>query len=66
MIQICPPNSYFLKSKDISTWSAKDVADSVLADKSALVFFPPSLNSRNLTLLNAYSINSGYSVIVCT
>ncbi|XP_057494082.1 uncharacterized protein LOC130779446 [Actinidia eriantha] len=28
--------STFLKSKDKSTWSAKDVADSVLSDKSAL------------------------------
>lgn len=36
--QIAPPNPVFLKSKDKSTWSAKDVADSVLADKSALVF----------------------------
>ncbi|XP_055820649.1 psbP domain-containing protein 5, chloroplastic isoform X3 [Solanum dulcamara] len=31
-----PPNSQFLKSKEKSTWSAKDVADSVLSDKSAL------------------------------
>ncbi|KAK4388897.1 PsbP domain-containing protein 5, chloroplastic [Sesamum angolense] len=30
------PNSLFLKSKDKTTWSAKDIADSVLADKSAL------------------------------
>ncbi|KAK4490936.1 hypothetical protein RD792_001656 [Penstemon davidsonii] len=35
-VTIGPPNSLFLKSKDKSTWSAKDVADSVLADKSAL------------------------------
>ncbi|KAG8375521.1 hypothetical protein BUALT_Bualt10G0108400 [Buddleja alternifolia] len=35
-VSIGPPNSLFLKSKDKSTWSAKDVADSVLADKSAL------------------------------
>ncbi|KAL8521964.1 hypothetical protein ACS0TY_012204 [Phlomoides rotata] len=35
-VSIGPPNSFFLKSKDKSTWSAKDVADSVLADKSAL------------------------------
>ncbi|GER39663.1 PsbP domain-containing protein 5 [Striga asiatica] len=35
-VSIGPPNSLFLKSKDTSTWSAKDVADSVLADKSAL------------------------------
>ena len=37
LIQIGPPNSQFLKSKDKSTWTAKDVADSVLADKAALV-----------------------------
>lgn len=36
-IQIGPPNSQFLKSKEKSTWTAKDVADSVLSDKSALV-----------------------------
>lgn len=36
-IQIGPPNSQFLKSKDKGTWTAKDVADSVLADKAALV-----------------------------
>ncbi|KAF7151324.1 hypothetical protein RHSIM_Rhsim02G0187100 [Rhododendron simsii] len=35
-VTIGPPNAEFLKSKDKSTWSAKDVADSVLADKSAL------------------------------
>ncbi|PIM97482.1 Photosystem II [Handroanthus impetiginosus] len=35
-VTIGPPNSLFLKSKEKSTWSAKDVADSVLADKSAL------------------------------
>ncbi|XP_039057909.1 psbP domain-containing protein 5, chloroplastic-like isoform X2 [Hibiscus syriacus] len=31
-----PPNIQFLKSKDKKTWAAKDVADSVLSDKSAL------------------------------
>lgn len=35
--QIGPPNLVFLKSMDKSTWNAKDVADSVLSDKSALV-----------------------------
>ncbi|KAL8063453.1 hypothetical protein ABFX02_01G026900 [Erythranthe guttata] len=35
-VTIGPPNPLFLKSKDKSTWTAKDVADSVLADKSAL------------------------------
>lgn len=44
MTQIGPPNSLFLKSKDKTTWSAKDVADSFLADKSAVVFAPVSLN----------------------
>ncbi|KAA3481199.1 psbP domain-containing protein 5, chloroplastic isoform X3 [Gossypium australe] len=32
-----PSNVQFLKSKDKKTWAAKDVADSVLSDKSALV-----------------------------
>ncbi|XP_073014933.1 psbP domain-containing protein 5, chloroplastic isoform X2 [Primulina eburnea] len=36
LVQIGPPNSLFLRSKDKSTWSPKDVAESVLADKSAL------------------------------
>lgn len=35
-VTIGPPNPEFLKSKDKSTWKAKDVADSVLSDKSAL------------------------------
>lgn len=35
-VTIGPPNSQFLKSKDKGTWTAKDVADSVLADKAAL------------------------------
>ncbi|XP_047969709.1 psbP domain-containing protein 5, chloroplastic-like isoform X1 [Salvia hispanica] len=35
-VSIGPPNPLFLKSNDKSTWSAKDVAESVLADKSAL------------------------------
>lgn len=37
--QIGPPNPTFLKTTDKSTWTAKDVADSVLSDKSALVTF---------------------------
>jgi hypothetical protein len=37
LIQIGPPNSQFIKTKDKKTWTAKDVADSVLSDKSALV-----------------------------
>lgn len=35
-ITIGPPNPTFLKSADKTTWEAKDVADSVLSDKSAL------------------------------
>ncbi|MFS7913415.1 putative photosystem II [Helianthus anomalus] len=35
-ITIGPPNPTFLKTTDKSTWTAKDVADSVLSDKSAL------------------------------
>nr|AKM76455.1 DUF1795-like photosystem II reaction center PsbP family protein [Erodium trifolium] len=35
-VSIGPPNFQILKSMDKSTWTAKDVADSVLADKSAL------------------------------
>ncbi|XP_021276942.1 psbP domain-containing protein 5, chloroplastic isoform X2 [Herrania umbratica] len=35
-VSIGPPNIQFLKSKDKKTWAAKDVADSVLSDKSAL------------------------------
>lgn len=38
-LQIGPPNPTFLKSTDKSTWEAKDVADSVLSDKSALVIY---------------------------
>ncbi|KAJ1411015.1 PsbP family [Sesbania bispinosa] len=35
-VTVGPPNSGFIKSKDKSKWTAKDVADSVLADKSSL------------------------------
>uniref|UniRef100_A0A0F7GXH4 Photosystem II reaction center PsbP family protein n=1 Tax=Hypseocharis bilobata TaxID=253189 RepID=A0A0F7GXH4_9ROSI len=35
-VSIGPPNFQFIKSKDKSTWTAKDVADSVLSDRSAL------------------------------
>ncbi|KAL5783205.1 hypothetical protein ACOSP7_008234 [Xanthoceras sorbifolium] len=35
-VAIGPPNFELMKSKDKSTWRAKDVADSVLSDKSAL------------------------------
>lgn len=37
LVQIGPPNSRFLTSNDKNSWKAKDVADSVLSDKSALV-----------------------------
>ncbi|KAK7352759.1 hypothetical protein VNO80_18187 [Phaseolus coccineus] len=35
-VTIGPPNASFIKSKDKSKWGAKDVADSVLADRSSL------------------------------
>ncbi|CAH8281705.1 unnamed protein product [Eruca vesicaria subsp. sativa] len=35
-VSIGPPNPSFLTSKDKKAWTAKDVADSVLSDKSAL------------------------------
>ncbi|KAH7524774.1 hypothetical protein FEM48_Zijuj06G0154900 [Ziziphus jujuba var. spinosa] len=35
-VSIGPPNSVFIKSQDKKAWTAKDVADSVLSDKSAL------------------------------
>nr|AKM76475.1 DUF1795-like photosystem II reaction center PsbP family protein [Pelargonium transvaalense] len=35
-VSIGPPNFQIIKSKDKSSWTAKDVADSVLSDKSAL------------------------------
>ncbi|XP_071917511.1 psbP domain-containing protein 5, chloroplastic-like isoform X1 [Coffea arabica] len=35
-VSIGPPNAQILKSNEKSAWSAKDVADSVLADKSSL------------------------------
>ncbi|XP_027355219.1 psbP domain-containing protein 5, chloroplastic [Abrus precatorius] len=35
-VTVGPPNSRFIKLKDKSKWSAKDVADSVLADRSSL------------------------------
>ncbi|WVZ19350.1 hypothetical protein V8G54_006672 [Vigna mungo] len=36
-VTIGPPNASYIKSKDKSTWTAKDVADSVLADRSSLI-----------------------------
>ncbi|KAK7410300.1 hypothetical protein VNO78_00980 [Psophocarpus tetragonolobus] len=35
-VTIGPPNSSYIKSKDKSKWNAKEVADSVLADRSSL------------------------------
>ncbi|MQL97075.1 hypothetical protein Taro_029760 [Colocasia esculenta] len=35
-VSIGPPNSRFLTSTDKSTWDAKDVADSILSDRSTL------------------------------
>ncbi|XP_040989858.1 psbP domain-containing protein 5, chloroplastic-like [Juglans microcarpa x Juglans regia] len=36
-VSIGPPNSQFIKTKDKRTWTVKDVADSVLSDKSTLI-----------------------------
>lgn len=44
LVQIGPPNLQILKSEDKSTWTAKDVADSVLSDKSALVLYFPNIH----------------------
>ncbi|KAK8934399.1 hypothetical protein KSP39_PZI014279 [Platanthera zijinensis] len=44
-VSIGPPNLRFLTSTDKSTWQAKDVADSVLSDKSAL----PVKTSQRMT-----------------
>ncbi|KAL9267402.1 PsbP domain-containing protein [Drosera capensis] len=38
--KVGPPNSQFFKSPDKSTWNAREVADSVLSDKSALAVSP--------------------------
>ncbi|WOL00355.1 psbP domain-containing protein 5, chloroplastic isoform X1 [Canna indica] len=35
-VSIGPPNTRFLASNDKSTWNARDVADSILSDKTAL------------------------------
>ncbi|XP_010541641.1 PREDICTED: psbP domain-containing protein 5, chloroplastic isoform X2 [Tarenaya hassleriana] len=35
-VSVGPPNSSFITSKEKKTWTAKEVADSVLSDKSAL------------------------------
>jgi len=37
LMQIGPPNSRFLPSKDKSSWDPKDVADCILSDRSTLV-----------------------------
>lgn len=44
-ISIGPPNARFLTSTDKSTWKSKDVADSILSDKSAL---PVATDKRKL------------------
>lgn len=36
-VTVSPPNIQILKSKDKNAWNARDVADCVLSDKSALV-----------------------------
>nr|AKM76462.1 DUF1795-like photosystem II reaction center PsbP family protein [Monsonia marlothii] len=53
-VSIGPPNFQILKSKDKSTWTAKDVADSVLADKSALRV-TSSQRMAESSLLDAHS-----------
>lgn len=52
LVQIGPPNPRFLKSTDKSTWSAKDVADSVFSDKSALVINLPLFSALPVLGLN--------------
>jgi hypothetical protein len=39
LVQIGPPNSRFLPSKEKSSWDPKDVADCILADRSTMVDF---------------------------
>lgn len=53
-VSIGPPNARFLTLNDKSTWTAKDVADSVLSDKSAL---PVSTDQRMVesSVLDAHS-----------
>ncbi|KAH7652064.1 Photosystem II protein [Dioscorea alata] len=53
-VSVGPPNSRLLTSKDKNTWNAKDVADSVLSDKSAL---PVATSQRMVesSVLDAHS-----------
>ncbi|ONK76621.1 uncharacterized protein A4U43_C03F30240 [Asparagus officinalis] len=53
-VSIGPPNSRFLTSNDKGSWTAKDIADSVLSDKSAL---PVSTDQRTVesSVLDAHS-----------
>ncbi|XP_057799619.1 psbP domain-containing protein 5, chloroplastic [Salvia miltiorrhiza] len=53
-VSIGPPNPLFLKSNDKSTWNAKDVANSVLADKSALRV-TTSQRTDGTSILDAHS-----------
>lgn len=71
LIQVGPPHLEFLKSKDKRTWNAKDVADSVLSDKSALVIYLSHSYSNGIYLLvcKTYSwistINLNFMLIWC-
>ncbi|XP_050938183.1 psbP domain-containing protein 5, chloroplastic isoform X5 [Cucumis melo] len=62
IISIGPPNSIYIKSKDKSTWAAKDVADSVLSDKSALRV-TSSQRMAESSVLDTNSSNVGESNI---
>ncbi|XP_024925140.3 psbP domain-containing protein 5, chloroplastic isoform X2 [Ziziphus jujuba] len=53
-VSIGPPNSVFIKSQDKKAWTAKDVADSVLSDKSALRV-TSSQRMTESSLLDAHS-----------
>lgn len=44
LVQIGPPNSRFLASKDKSSWDPKDVADCILSDRSTMVHISFSLD----------------------
>nr|CAD1823313.1 unnamed protein product [Ananas comosus var. bracteatus] len=55
-VSVGPVNSRFLTSNDKSTWKAKDVADSVLSDKSALRV-TTSQRMAESSVLDAHSTN---------
>lgn len=55
-VMVGPINPQFLKSKDKSTWSAKDVADSVLSDKFVLRV-TPSQRLAGSSILDTHSFH---------